>query len=211
MLERWSVVDCPFWVVEQPQYFVPVSARPTPGQVGAAMWALIGRTATADDLSIIPATATEAIETYLTSDDGDFAPGGLQITAPDVVIDPGCCFGLDEWRTWLEVLHGDNIYLGHDPDVSLEHRGSTVRLWKTKDEIRPGEAPGDHHTDIPRDALARLLRDVQQDLIGFLTALRPWAQAIVPHLAEPLTLAVDQRLRISAPLELEAEQHPSQI
>jgi C4-dicarboxylate-specific signal transduction histidine kinase len=49
-------------------------------------------------------------------------------------------------------------------------------------------------------ALPKLLRAVQQDLVGFLTALQPWAQGISVELADPLTAALDQRLRISAPL-----------
>src|SRR5690349_19218545 len=46
----------------------------------------------------------------------DFAPGSLRITAGDLVIDPGCCVGLDEWRDWARVISGEVIYLGHDPD-----------------------------------------------------------------------------------------------
>src|SRR5690242_9520648 len=95
VLERWCVVDCPFWAVEQNEFFLPVPQRPTPGQLGAVMWALIGRIVTGDDLSIIPATTAEAIEMYLACDDGDFAPGGLRVTANDVAVDPGCCVGLD--------------------------------------------------------------------------------------------------------------------
>ncbi|MEV0971252.1 hypothetical protein [Microtetraspora glauca] len=202
VLERWSG-DCPFWAVEQGGFLLTVPRLPTPERVGAIVWALIGRNVTDNDLSITVADAAEAIEVYLTSDDEAFAPGGLRVTAGDVVIDPGCCVGLDEWRDWLDVQRGQMIYLGHSPDVLLEQRGPVLRLWQDEDQLRPGELPGlsEQHIDIPCDALPDLLQGVQQDLAGFLLALREWAQGIVPGLADQLVLAVDRRLQISAPLD----------
>ncbi|HEX5597152.1 MAG TPA: hypothetical protein VFX61_14230 [Micromonosporaceae bacterium] len=203
VLERWSV-DCPFWIAEQDEFFLPVSRRPTPGRLGATVWALIARSITGEDLSVTATSAAEAIEAYLTCDDEDFAPGGLRITAGDVVIDPGCCVGLDEWRDWLQVLGGQVIDLGHDPNVLVEHRGPVLRLWQDKDQLLPAElpGPGDQHIDIPRKALPGLLREVHRDLVGFLAALHPWARTIVADLADPLTAAVDRRLRISEPLDI---------
>lgn len=204
VLERWSVVDCPFWPVEQNEFLLTVGRRPTPNQVGALAWALIGRSVTDNDLSITVTNAAEAIEAYLTSDDEDYAPGGLRVTASDVVVEPGCCLGLDEWRNWLNVLNRQTIDLGHDPDVLLEHRGPVIRLWKDKNRLLPGELPGpsEQHIDIPRDVLPWLLQAVHQDLASFLVALRQWAQDMVPDLADPLVLAVDRRLQISAPLDI---------
>ena len=202
VLERWS--DCPFWPVDQPDFFVSVPRRPTSLQVATVVWTLIGRGLTADDLSVSATEPAAAIEEYLTSEDGDFAPGGLRVAAGDVVIDPGCCVGLDEWRDWLRVPGGAVIDLGHDPDVLVEHRGPVVRVWKDKSRLLPGEepGPGDEHIDVPREALPGLLGAVRDDLAGFLAALRPWAQGVVGELADPLVTAVDRRLRISAPLGL---------
>ena len=139
------------------------------------MWALIARSVTADDLSITATTAAEAIETYLTCDDEDFAPGGLRVAAGDVFVDPGCCVGLDEWRDWMQVLGGQVIDLGHDPNVLLEHRGPVLRLWRDKDQLLPAElpSPSDQYIDVPCPALPELLRDVHRDLVGFLAAVRP--------------------------------------
>jgi hypothetical protein len=190
---------CPFWPAEVDDYYLVLRRLPAPEQVGAAVWALIERSVTAEGL---PGTATEAIETYLTSSDDDFAPGGLRVTDGEVVVDPGCCVGLDEWRNWLEVPAGHPIDLGHDPDVLLEHRGPVLRLWKDKDHLIPGKPPGadEQYIDMPRDALLPLLRAVRQDLVGFLAALHAWTRGIDAELAEPLAAAVDRRLRISAPL-----------
>ncbi len=154
VLERWSG-DCPFWAVEQREFLLTVPRLPTPERVGAIVWALIGRNVTDDDLSITVADAAEAIEAYLTSDDEPYAPGGLRVTADDVVIDSGCCVGLDEWRDWLNVVGGQVIDLGHDPDVLLEHHGPVLRLWQDKDQILPQELPGpsERYIEIPRDVL----------------------------------------------------------
>ncbi|WP_432993888.1 hypothetical protein [Dactylosporangium sp. CA-233914] len=201
VLERWSA-DCPFWPVDRTGFVFAVPRLPTSRQAGTVVWTLIGRSVTADDLSITAAGATDAIEAYLTCEDEDFAPGGLRVGAGDVVIDPGCCVGLDEWRDWLRVLGGEVIDLGHDPDVLVEHRGPVLRVWKDKRQLLAGELPGpaDKYIDVPRAELPKLLAAVRGDLVGFLAALRPWAQSIAPELADPLIAAVDRRLRISAPL-----------
>ena len=201
VLERWSA-HCPFWPATQPDFYLPVPRIPTSQQVGTVLWTLIGRSVTADDLSTTATDAADAIEKYLTRDDGDFAPGGLRVTDDDVLIDPGCCIGLDEWRDWLRVIGGEVIDLGHDPDPLIEHRGPLVRVWKDGTQTPSGAVPDPDgaHLDIPRHALPELLGAVQQDLAGFLTALHPWALGIRADLADPLTAAVDRRLQISAPL-----------
>lgn len=201
VLERWSL-DCPFWPVEQTDFFFAVPRTPTSQQVGTVAWTLIGRSVTADDLSITATDAAEAIEKYLTCDDEDFAPGGLRVGDDNVVIDPGCCVGLDEWRDWQRVIGGEVIDLGHDPDPVIEHRGPVVRVWKDGGQLPSRHSPGpdEPHIDISRHTLPNLLGAVQQDLAGFLTSLHPWARDIRADLADPLAAAVDRRLQISTPL-----------
>ena len=203
VLERWSV-GCPLWSVDQAEFLLAVPRKPTAQQVGGVVWALIGRSVTADDLSITAPDAANAIADYLTHDDEDFAPGGLRVGADEVVIDPGCCLGLDEWRDWLSVGGGEVIDLGHSPDVLMEHRGQVVRVWKDVDQLSRAAVPGpdEPNIDIPRSALPELLGAVQRDLVGFLTALQLWARGIHADLAEPLAIAIDKRLQISAPLGL---------
>jgi hypothetical protein len=201
VLERWSV-HCPFWPTEETDFYLAVPRRPTSQQVGTVVWTLIARGVSADDLSITATEAAAVIEEYLTCDDGDFASGGLRVSDDNVVIDPGCCVGLDEWRDWLGVISGKMIDLGHDPDPLIEHRGPVLRVWKDVGQLPSGPTfdPDEPHIDIPRPALPNLLGAVQQDLAGFLTALHPWARGIRADLADPLAAAVDRRLRISAPL-----------
>lgn len=203
VLQRWSV-DCPFWPVEKTDFYVAVPGRPTSQQVGTVVWTLIARGVSADDLSIAATDPAEAIEDYLTCGEGDFAPGGLRVGDGNVVVDPGCCVGLDEWRDWLGVTGGAVIDLGHDPDPLIEHRGPVVRVWQDAGQLPSGPAfdPDEPHIDIPRHTLPDLLDAVQQDLAGFLTALHPWARGISAGLADALTAALDRRLQISAPAQV---------
>ena len=203
VLERWYA-DCPFWPAESADFHFAVPRRPASHQVGAVVWALIGRSVTADDLAITATDAAEAVDRYLAHDDEDFAPGGLRVGDDDDVIDPGCCIGLDEWRDWLHVIDGEAIYLGHDPDILVEHRGPMVRVGTSGGHLAAGSTPDParRHVDLPRHALPQLLGAVQQDLAGFLTALHPWARSVRADLADPLVAAVDRRLQISAPLGL---------
>ncbi|GII02764.1 hypothetical protein [Planobispora takensis] len=149
------------------------------------------------------ASTSVVFEAYLSSDDEDYAPGGLRVMAGDVVINSGCCVGLDEWRDWLDVRSGQTIYLGHSPDMLSKHREAVVRIWQDEDQSLSGELTGSpgRHIDIPRDALPDLLRGVHQDLAGFLIAPRQWARDLVPELADQFVAAVDQRLKISDPLD----------
>jgi hypothetical protein len=201
VLERWSF-DCPFWQVEPTDFTLAVPRTPTPQQVGTAIWALIGRSVTADDLSITATDAAEAIERYLAGGDEDSAPGGLRIESGDVVIEPGCCIGLDEWRGWLRIVDGEVIDLGHNPDGRITHLGPVARIWTSPEQHPQPTAPGpdDPYIDIHRAALPGLLTAVQQDLAGFLTAVHPWAYRIRADLADRLIANLDHRLEISAPL-----------
>ncbi|GAB3183342.1 hypothetical protein GCM10027259_38420 [Micromonospora palomenae] len=168
VLERWPG-DCPFWPVAPGPHLVAVPRRPAPEQVGAVLWALVGPAVTDDDLSVIPTSVAEAVEAYLAARDDSHAAGGLRVSDGDVVIDPGCCVGLDEWRDWGSVLRGQPPYLGHDPDVFLEDRGAVLRLWQHAVAAPSAAAgPAGPHVDISRAQFPGLLRGVRRDLTGLL-------------------------------------------
>ncbi len=194
VLER-GVGHCPFWAVEPGEFHLTVPRTPTPAQVGELVWAMVGGVDDVDRAS----GAVEAVDAFLGGDDDAFhVPGGLRVASGDVVVQPGCCIGLEEWRDWLDVLAGEVVWLGHSPDVRVEQFGPVVRIWRDEDLVDP-KFTGPH-VDIPRAALPALLRDVRLDLVGFLDALGPWARSTVPARADRLVAAVDRRLVISAPL-----------
>lgn len=174
------------------------------GPIGAVVWALVGPVGD-DHLSVIAADAAEAIDVFLACDDGEYcAAGGLRVVEGDVVIDPGCCNGLDEWRDWVGAVKGHTVGFGHDPDVWVEPRGPLVRVWEDESEFTMDDVPGPNarHIDFARDDLPALLLGVQRDLSDFLRTLHRWALDVVPAQADRLTDAVDRRLEISRRLDL---------
>jgi hypothetical protein len=118
--------------------------------------------------------------------------GGLLVrdTVSGVVIEPGCCQGLEDWRDWYGVLDGVHPWLGHSPDPKVEI-GEVVRVWP---DCRHADGPA---CSIPLAELPVHLAVVQQDLAGFLGLVRECA----PYgMGADLADAFDEHFRISAPL-----------
>lgn len=123
-------------------------------------------------------------------------PGGLRVTDTDtgVTAEPGCCFGLENWRDWHGLLAGEEPWLGHHPGHRVEHVGAVVRLWPDagRQEGRPIE--------IPRVELRDPLGSVQDDLSGFLKSVAGWASCRFASVTAGLVAALDEGLTVSSPL-----------
>ncbi|WP_141976361.1 hypothetical protein [Saccharothrix saharensis] len=188
------VAHCPFWPAELGVRYLVVPRAPSAGQVGAAAWALVAWAATDDRGTVVATNAAEAVELCLASgEQGEFAAGGLRVGTGDLVLDPGCCFGLDEWRAWVDIAAGGTADLGHDPGLLVEHLGEVVRLTEVDDD----DEPAGRVVELPRAELRELLHEVRSDLLGFLDALGEWARRTVPAQADRFVAAVDRRLAIS--------------
>ncbi|MGW5738456.1 MULTISPECIES: hypothetical protein [Streptomyces] len=124
------------------------------------------------------------------------APGGLRVrdTATGVTVLPGCCFGLENWRDWIELLDGGEPWFGHDPEPHAEHLGAVIRMWP--DAAHPEATP----VDIPRAELRRLLGSVQDDLVAFLNSVQGWASCRFACLAPALIARLDEGLGVTVPL-----------
>jgi hypothetical protein len=120
------------------------------------------------------------------------APGGLRLrdTATGAEFLPGCCFGLERWRDWYDVVEGREVVLGHSPDPRLEHREGVVSLWQDAASANPT-------LSLSSERLAELLAASERDLQAFLGAVRTWAQATIPDLATSLVAALDEHLLIT--------------
>ncbi|MDQ1023487.1 hypothetical protein QF035_001069 [Streptomyces umbrinus] len=105
------------------------------------------------------------------------APGGLRIrdTATGVTAVPGCCSGLENWRDWLDLMNGDEPWLGHDPSPRVEHAGAVARLWPDGD--RQEGLP----IELPLAQLPELLGLVREQLVGFLGAVEAWVTSYAVH------------------------------
>jgi hypothetical protein len=182
-------------VAGQPQYHLtPLTGALNPDEVGTVMAVLAEYNSSAADPGPADSPATAFLSSLLGAE-GFIAPGGLRIQDSEhgTTLTPGCCCGLEDWRGWLEVADGDELWLGHDPTPWTEHIGARVRLHP--DSERPGPV-----IEIARAELPRLLASVQQDLADFLLLIAAWADQYAPGSAEALADAVDRSLRITTPL-----------
>jgi hypothetical protein len=195
VLERVAaslVPTYPWQVTDQDTGWLRVHTAMSPHEVGMAMYSLAFHTC-GDD---VPTTVAAALA-VVTGPDDLYVPGGLLLHDPStgVTVEPGCCCGLFEWRDWLGVLDGQAVWFGHDPTPGVEHLdGGGVRVWVDAEYRERG------HVDLDRDQLAGLLVSAQQDLVGFLSAVRAWVQDLVPERVAQLVGAVDAGLSVSAPL-----------
>jgi hypothetical protein len=174
-----------------------LSGQMSPEEVGTAMAVL---TSYHHDDSDTPATDPEAgIRSIQNLLNADFvtAPGGILLkdTATGVTIAPGCCFGLENWRDWLDLMNAEEIWLGHGTATHVEHLGTLVHVWPDTDP--PARLP----IEIPLVELPALLRTAHHQLNGFLALAGLWADHHAPTLAPPLITKLRQDLNIGAPLE----------
>ncbi|MFH9239373.1 hypothetical protein ACH4KO_15040 [Streptomyces anulatus] len=126
-----------------------------------------------------------------------FAAGGFRATdttTGTVLVEPGCCNGLETWRDRPDVLNGTGCaHFGHDPSSTAERDGDTVRL--THDVDGTDDSPV---TELPADQVRRLVADAQQDLPDFLGLAGAWAEQHLPAHAAPVTAALARALDLAS-------------
>ncbi|MGK4580150.1 hypothetical protein [Kitasatospora sp. HPMI-4] len=196
VLENGALDDFALWPVagQPPYHFTQLNGALDRAGVGTVVATVAGyNDSRADHRCADPAAA---FLSPLLHEEGFISPGGLRVrdTATGTTLNPGCCCGLEDWRAWLEVSDGGEMWLGHDPTPWAEHDGEALRLHP--DEKRPGPV-----IELPRAELRRLLAGVRQDLADFLLLLADWAGRYAPDSAEALVSAFDESLQITAPLQ----------
>ncbi|WUH99698.1 hypothetical protein OHR68_40480 [Spirillospora sp. NBC_00431] len=164
-----------------------LSGRMAPAEIGTAMAVLF----TYNAIQVSALTA-DVLDRHLAEAEALTAPGGLRLRdiATRAEVAPGCCFGLESWRDWEDVVHGDDLWLGHSPSFRLEHGDGVVHIRRDDDAGPPVLA-------IETAELARQLIAVQRRLTDFLTLAGQWAADTVPPLAGPLVAALDEHLKIT--------------
>lgn len=199
VLETYEARDFALWPVSEPveDRLLSLSGGLSPRQVGTAMAVLTsynkGRRTRGERNA---GDGGEQVRRLLTAE-CVVAPGGLRVrdTVTGVTASPGCCFGLENWRDWLDLVEGGEPWLGHDPEPRVEHVGAVIRLWP--DAARQEGLP----VDIPRAELRELLGSVRDDLAGFLKSVERWASGGFAPLTAALVARLDESLAVSAPLD----------
>ncbi|MFG1947815.1 hypothetical protein [Nonomuraea sp. NPDC048826] len=187
VLETYDAVDFTAWPIAEPpgDHLLTLSGRMSPAEVALAMAVVVSYNG-------LPTYLTPAaLDQHLADAGALTAPGGLRFhdTVTGVVVSPGCCFGLEEWRSWWDATRGQEIWLGHDPTPQITHTGDVIHL-RQDDEATPVE--------LTRGELSSLLTTAQAHLAGFLDLAGDWAEATLPEVAQPLVSALDEHLGISS-------------
>ncbi|MFE3455853.1 hypothetical protein ACFXJ8_43830 [Nonomuraea sp. NPDC059194] len=198
VLETYDAVDFTAWPIAEPSSdrLLALSDQMSPTEVGTAMAAIFSYNG-------IPIThaadMTEAhLDQHLAQAEALIAPGGLRFrdTTTNVEVPPGCCFGLENWRGWWGVAHGEEPWLGHDPTPQIEHDSQIIQLRQHDQDVPPLLA-----IEITRSELPRLLTTAQLHLSGFLNLVQQWTANVTPRLADRLVAALDEHLMITEPLD----------
>ncbi|MFF8914729.1 hypothetical protein ACF08M_15770 [Streptomyces sp. NPDC015032] len=198
VLETCDATDFALWPIADPppNHFLPLSGELSAREIGTAMAVLTSYNKTDHERQTLePEDSMEQVSHLLTTD-CVIAPGGLQIrnTATGVTASPGCCFGLENWRDWLDLMNGEELWLGHDPTPRVEYVGAIARLWP--DGNHQEELP----IDLPLAQLPELLSSVQDQLVGFLASVEEWTICHAPPLAAAVVAKLNEDLVIGAPL-----------
>ncbi|MFG2078617.1 hypothetical protein [Nonomuraea maritima] len=191
VLETYDAVNFTAWPIAEPSSdrLLTLSDRMSAADVGTAMAVIFSY----NNIPITHAAdLTEAhLQQHLAETEGLIAPGGLRFrdTTTNVNVSPGCCFGLENWRDWWNVAHGQESWLGHEPTPHITHVGHVIQLQQ-HDEGSPS-------IEITRGELASMLTTAQQHFSGFLDLAQQWAAITTPGLADRLISALDQYFMIT--------------
>ncbi|GAA5023369.1 hypothetical protein GCM10025734_80390 [Kitasatospora paranensis] len=109
---------------------------------------------------------------------------------------PGCCDGLEDWRTWHRIIdHGSTVWFGHEPVSPVAERfGHIVRLTV---DAQQADSPV---IELSVTELAGLIGDAERDLTDFLALAADWAAEHLPDHAGPVTAALARLLGLPVPV-----------
>lgn len=186
----WPVAEPP------PDNLLSLSGRLSYAEVGTVMAVIANYSVPASDEDAVEPDGSEFIR-RMTDAECLIAPGGLRIrdTTNGIAVNPGCCFGLESWREWLDVPHGLTPWLGHAPSPWIQQTGQTIRIWPDGGEqATPHRGPP---IEIPIMELPELIDAAQHQLCDFLYLVEPWADALGLPGTRELPAALDRHFHIT--------------
>lgn len=189
----WPVAE------REPFTFMPLHGALPAAEVGTAVMTVAAYNSLVEDDADPPDRSGDPVEDFLQgllTEDEVQAPGGLRVTdtAGGLVVRPGCCSDLEDWREWLEVLDGTgDVWLGHDPSPLAERRGDVIRLTvdATRDDGRV--------FDVAADALRDGITGAERDLAEFLRAAADWSAVQLPGHTPALVAALARAVGMPPP------------
>ena len=206
VLETYHLAEFTAWPTATPpgDHLLVLSGQMTSAEVGTAIAVIF-------EYAGIPAAPTadlhHRLDQHLSEAEALVAPGGLRFrdTSTGAEVAPGCCFGLESWHEWQEVLHGEINWLGHGPEPHVERENETIRLRQDHDRPAPPTL------EIRLTDLPGLLLSAQRQLQAFLDLVRRWANEISPAAVTRLVAVLDENLKINTGLRLNDQSriHPA--
>lgn len=171
--------------------WIPLHREMPSDDVGAVMLSLLGNSMSDELTQPDIETALDELVRLETP----FLSGGLLLEADGIIVAPGCCCDLTDWPDWHELPDGNGPDLGHGPGTMFEFDGEIIRFWPDVDD-EDWEFPAGRRLEIRRQDLPGLLQSVNQDLVGFIEALRAWVRNLEPSRADRVVAAVRGYLRV---------------
>jgi hypothetical protein len=198
IVETVAVSGFTAWPVAKPPLgsVLSLSGRLSAAEVGTVMAVIADYSVPATDEDAVGADGPELIRRMIDAE-CLIASGGLRIrdTTNGVVVNPGCCFGLENWRDWLDVVHGGTPWLGHDPSPWIEQAGQTILIWPDGGE--QATPPLGPPIEIPTIELLELIDAAQHQLRDFLGLVEPWADMLQLPRPQELLTVLDRHFHIA--------------
>ncbi|MEV0111034.1 hypothetical protein AB0H42_32575 [Nocardia sp. NPDC050799] len=210
VIKMQAVVEVPVFDTESPQPW-PVAS------VAAGSWLALDAGCTDEEVGLFVGTLAHRLDVEspggrdevvarLLAEEILIVAGGLRLLdmVTGMAVVPGCCAGLEGWRDWGQVLTGGSPWLGHDPwpEVEIGSDGD-LRVWQAGGANRHHGRWAGTSVVLPRLILPDLLRNVRQDLVGFLALVKQWTgRSGLGENGTALVEAIDRNFTITAPLDL---------
>jgi hypothetical protein len=187
----WPIAD------RKPYSFIRLSGRMSPSEVGLVLAQLVKYNRLDAEQSVA------GLLTSVIADERLLLPGGVQASLGECEINPSCCCGLEEWRSWSRCLaSGESPWMGHDPAPRIEWSGASVRVWS---DGGLSEAPDAFAIVFERRQFVAELERVERELRAFLPSVRDWSRAIGFSDPEALCHKLDTNFGITAANQRQAE------
>ena len=136
--------------------FIPIGSRMTGDEIDAFLRAVLAygndQPIPSEPVDVLYALSGDTLGTRILA-------GGLLVRSDAVLMEPGCCCGLEEWSLWFDAIDGRVMpTFGHNPVVWTERCGEDVLIHGSLGDSEDGNQP----FDILRVSTGELLCALQE-------------------------------------------------